>query len=684
MRFPWPARQRGVPPVDRPLPAARPTPIPISRRTRSVLLAAAAVALVLLLRQAPRPRHPDGGRRGARAPAFLSGAGPVPVVPQKVAILVSLLGLAGLPGARRRGGGAGARRAAERAGRGAPRHRPADRPAPAVAAGAARRARAPAGDAGGVRHQPGAPAPGVHPGAGRAHPGRPRRRGEQRVRNGGHGLRDDLHRRVPGGGRATLQARFLRAAPRRYRRDARELWNAFGFTLSRYLGGLGLSLAIQGVFSALALGLLGVPYPILLGAWVSVTALLPYVGAWIGAVPAVLLALSVSPTTALLTAGLFLVIQQLEGNVLTPRIQSQAVRVHPILVFLAVIAGASWRGSPASSSPCRRSPWCACCGTSSGPASGRRTAGGARPRGGAAGHHHLARPGCFPAGRAFLTRRADGGDRGGAGIGGARGGAVPRERRRGGGGAGHRPDVAGSSEAEARRAAGRHGPNELAAEPPVPRWRRFLAQFQDALVVLLLVATAISAGLWVYERDAALPYEALAIFAVVLLNAAMGYVQEARAEQAVAALRAMSAADAQRGPRRRAAAHPGRRGGPGRRHPGRGGRHHAGRRAAGRVDRAADGGGGAHRREPARLQGHRARGRGGGAGRPAQHGLQRHGGDLRARHGRSSTATGMRTEMGRIAGLLRSDRATRRPRCSGSSTARASCWASSSSSSPSS
>jgi Ca2+-transporting ATPase len=47
-----------------------------------------------------------------------------------------------------------------------------------------------------------------------------------------------------------------------------------------------------------------------------------------------------------------------------------------------------------------------------------------------------------------------------------------------------------------------------------------------------------------FERDAALPYEAIAIFAVVLLNATMGYIQESRAEAAVAALRAMSAADA--------------------------------------------------------------------------------------------------------------------------------------------
>jgi P-type Ca2+ transporter type 2C len=102
----------------------------------------------------------------------------------------------------------------------------------------------------------------------------------------------------------------------------------------------------------------------------------------------------------------------------------------------------------------------------------------------------------------------------------------------------------GLTDEEARSRLERYGRNELAAEEPMPAWRRFLAQFQDVLVILLLVATAISAGLWAFERDAALPYEAIAIFAVVLLNATMGYVQESRAEAAVAALRAMSAADA--------------------------------------------------------------------------------------------------------------------------------------------
>ena len=102
----------------------------------------------------------------------------------------------------------------------------------------------------------------------------------------------------------------------------------------------------------------------------------------------------------------------------------------------------------------------------------------------------------------------------------------------------------GLAGAEARARLARFGRNELEAAKPVPAWRRFLAQFRDVLVVLLLVATAISAGLWAYERETGLPYEALAILAVVLLNATMGFLQQARAERAVAALREMSAAEA--------------------------------------------------------------------------------------------------------------------------------------------
>jgi Ca2+-transporting ATPase len=102
----------------------------------------------------------------------------------------------------------------------------------------------------------------------------------------------------------------------------------------------------------------------------------------------------------------------------------------------------------------------------------------------------------------------------------------------------------GLSDAEARARLLRDGPNELPTAPPPARWRRFISQFTSVLVLLLLAAAAISAGLWVVERDTLLPFDALAILAIVLLNASLGYAQETRAESAVAALRALSAPEA--------------------------------------------------------------------------------------------------------------------------------------------
>ena len=148
-----------------------------------------------------------------------------------------------------------------------------------------------------------------------------------------------------------VKAALLKSVPVHYRHDARDLWEAFGESLSRYLGGLVFVVMIQGVLAAAALYLLGVRYAILLGVWVSVTAIIPYLGAFLGGIPAVIVALvfgspnfESSTTTAILTIVAYVLIQQLEGNFLTPRIQGQALHVHPILVLLAVIAGGELAG----------------------------------------------------------------------------------------------------------------------------------------------------------------------------------------------------------------------------------------------------------------------------------------------------------------------------------------------------
>jgi Ca2+-transporting ATPase len=89
------------------------------------------------------------------------------------------------------------------------------------------------------------------------------------------------------------------------------------------------------------------------------------------------------------------------------------------------------------------------------------------------------------------------------------------------------PDEVSSRRAE-------RGPNTLTEEPPVPAWKRLAAQFKD-LVVWILIAAAIISGLLEEWVDTA------AILAIVIVNGIIGYVQEARAERALASLQKLSA-----------------------------------------------------------------------------------------------------------------------------------------------
>lgn len=100
----------------------------------------------------------------------------------------------------------------------------------------------------------------------------------------------------------------------------------------------------------------------------------------------------------------------------------------------------------------------------------------------------------------------------------------------------------GLSVDEAARRLAADGPNELRGTPPVPAWRRILAQFQDPLIYLLLAAVAIALIAWVIEGAEGPPVDAIVIGAIIVLNAILGYTQEAKAADAVAALSVMTAA----------------------------------------------------------------------------------------------------------------------------------------------
>jgi predicted PurR-regulated permease PerM len=136
----------------------------------------------------------------------------------------------------------------------------------------------------------------------------------------------------------------IRFLPVQYRDDALVLFADVVGALSRYLAGLLVSLTFQGIASTIALTLLGVPYAILLGLWTMLGAIIPYIGSYIGGIPATIVAFTVSPTTGILTALSYVLINFIDGNLIAPRVQGGAIRVPPLFVFLAVIAGGQIAG----------------------------------------------------------------------------------------------------------------------------------------------------------------------------------------------------------------------------------------------------------------------------------------------------------------------------------------------------
>lgn len=98
----------------------------------------------------------------------------------------------------------------------------------------------------------------------------------------------------------------------------------------------------------------------------------------------------------------------------------------------------------------------------------------------------------------------------------------------------------GLSRREAARRLAEAGPNQIRTVPPVPLWRRLLAQFAHPLIYLLLGAAAVSGVAWLVAGAEGWPVDAAVIVVIMIINAVIGLTQEAQAGAAVAALRRMS------------------------------------------------------------------------------------------------------------------------------------------------
>lgn len=133
---------------------------------------------------------------------------------------------------------------------------------------------------------------------------------------------------------------FVRLFPERRRKRVREVLNAIGYVLQRWLVGQVVLMTIVGVLTWIGLHFLDVPFALPLALFAAFAEFVPYIGPIVAGIPAVLVALAERPELAIWVAGLYVAIQSVESYLLTPLIQQRAVYLPPaLLLFSQVILG---------------------------------------------------------------------------------------------------------------------------------------------------------------------------------------------------------------------------------------------------------------------------------------------------------------------------------------------------------
>jgi predicted PurR-regulated permease PerM len=130
---------------------------------------------------------------------------------------------------------------------------------------------------------------------------------------------------------------FVSLFPAGWRQRTREVLQALYQTVQRWFLGQLAAMTFIAVFWAISLSLIGVPFALLIGIFSGLISFIPYVGALISVVVPVLLALISDPFSAVWVIVAFIIIQQIEGNLLQPIVMSRAVDLHPALVVFAIL-----------------------------------------------------------------------------------------------------------------------------------------------------------------------------------------------------------------------------------------------------------------------------------------------------------------------------------------------------------
>jgi predicted PurR-regulated permease PerM len=143
---------------------------------------------------------------------------------------------------------------------------------------------------------------------------------------------------------ARLQRYALSFVPASRRSGWREAWNEVETRLGLWVRGQLTLMAAICVATSIAYTVLGVPSALLLGVFAGLAEAIPIVGPALGAVPALVIAVTVSPQLAILVAVVYLVLQFVEGNVLVPMVMKNSIGLSPFIVIVSLLIGAAAGG----------------------------------------------------------------------------------------------------------------------------------------------------------------------------------------------------------------------------------------------------------------------------------------------------------------------------------------------------
>ncbi|MDT6980254.1 AI-2E family transporter [Levilactobacillus zymae] len=132
--------------------------------------------------------------------------------------------------------------------------------------------------------------------------------------------------------------------PEKHADQTMELLSRMNATIARYIGGQILECLFVGTFTALGYMLIGEKYALLLGVFAGLCNLIPYIGPYLGILPALIVAFTISTNVVLYVIIVVVVVQQIDGNLVYPNIIGRTLQIHPLTIIIILLAAGNIAG----------------------------------------------------------------------------------------------------------------------------------------------------------------------------------------------------------------------------------------------------------------------------------------------------------------------------------------------------